>query len=184
MLPAGLVGHVRLRYLGTSAQKARLVVDLIRGRNVDEAIATLRFTHKVVAKDIGRALDSAVANARQRKPELDVDRLFVKTAFVDGGPSLKRIRPAPMGRAFRVQKRMCHVTIGLGETKVHRQAPPKRGATAGEGGAETAAGAAHGAAAAPETKRAAPKRAAAGKAAAKKSAKSSGTASRKGKTQS
>jgi large subunit ribosomal protein L22 len=184
MLPAGLVGHVRLRYLGTSAQKARLVVDLIRGRNVDEAIATLRFTHKVVAKDIGRALDSAVANARQRKPELDVDRLFVKTAFVDGGPSLKRIRPAPMGRAFRVQKRMCHVTIGLGETKVHRPAPPRRGAPAGEGGTETAAGAAHDAAAAPETKRPSPKRAAAGKPAAKKSAKSSGRASRKGKTQS
>ena len=120
MLPAGLVGHVRLRYLGTSAQKTRLVVDLIRGRSVDEAIATLRYTHKVVALEIGRALDSAVANARQRKPELDVDRLFVHTAFVDGGPSLKRIRPAPMGRAFRVQKRMCHVTIGLGETKVHR----------------------------------------------------------------
>jgi len=126
MLPAGLVGHARLRYLGTSAQKTRLVVDLIRGRSVDEAIATLRYTHKVVAREIGRALDSAVANARQRKPELDVDRLFVHTAFVDGGPSLKRIRPAPMGRAFRVQKRMCHVTIGLGETKLHRQAPPAR----------------------------------------------------------
>jgi len=124
MLPAGLIGHVRLRYLGTSAQKARLVVDLIRGRRVEEAIATLRYTHKAVARDIGRALDSALANARLKKPEVDVDRLFVKTAFVDGGPSLKRIRPAPMGRAFRVQKRMCHVTVGLGEAALpHPQAP-------------------------------------------------------------
>jgi large subunit ribosomal protein L22 len=187
MLPAGLVGHVRLRYLGTSAQKARLVVDLIRGRNVDEAIATLRYTHKVVSKEIGRALDSAVANARQRKPELDVDRLFVKTAFVDGGPSLKRIRPAPMGRAFRVQKRMCHVTIGLGETRIHRPAPPARKTgPAGEGGAEAAApGATQETAAAPKPRRSASKgAAAAGKSAAKKSTRSAGSASRKGKTQS
>jgi large subunit ribosomal protein L22 len=122
MLPAGLVGHVRLRYVGTSAQKARLVVDLVRGRQVEEALATLRLTTKAVARDVLRALESAVANARQKKPEIDVDRLFVKTAFVDGGPSLKRIRPAPMGRAFRVQKRMCHVTLGLGETPYRREA--------------------------------------------------------------
>jgi large subunit ribosomal protein L22 len=115
MLPAGLVGHVRLRYLGTSAQKARLVVDLIRGRQVEEALATLRYTPKAVSRDILRALDSALANARHKRPEVDVDRLRVTTAFVDGGPSLKRIRPAPMGRAFRVQKRMCHVTLGLEE---------------------------------------------------------------------
>ncbi len=115
MLEAGLVGHARLRYLGTSAQKARLVVDLIRGKQVEEALAVLRFTKKVVAREIGRTLDSAVANARLKKPEVDVDRLFVRTAFVDGGPSLKRVRPAPMGRAFRVQKRMCHVTLGVAE---------------------------------------------------------------------
>jgi large subunit ribosomal protein L22 len=194
MLPAGLVGHVRLRYLGTSAQKTRLVVDLIRGRSVDEAIATLRYTHKVVAREIGRALDSAVANARQRKPEIDVDRLFVHTAFVDGGPSLKRIRPAPMGRAFRVQKRMCHVTIGLGETKVHRQAPAARkSAPAAEGApaaAETAtAGASTGSATAPATKRAAARGAAAGSgskghAAKKKTAKSTGHKSGTGKKKS
>lgn len=116
MLPAGLVGHARLRYLGTSAQKARLVVDMIRGRHVEEAMGTLRFTPKAVAREILKVLDSAVANARVRKPEVDVDRLVVTTAFVDGGPSLKRVRPAPMGRAFRVQKRMCHVTLGLSET--------------------------------------------------------------------
>ena len=126
MLPAGLVGHVRLRYMGTSAQKARLVVDMLRGRPVEEALTTLRLTPKAAAREILKALESAVANARVKKADVDVDRLFVKTAFVDGGPSLKRIRPAPMGRAFRVQKRMCHVTLGLGETPYRRPAAARR----------------------------------------------------------
>ncbi len=115
MLSRDLVSSARLKYLTTSAQKARLVVDLIRGKNVSEALTTLRYTRKAVASDVGKTLDSAVANARVRKPEIDLDRLFVHTAYVDGGPTLKRVRPAPMGRAFRVLKRMCHVTIGLGE---------------------------------------------------------------------
>jgi large subunit ribosomal protein L22 len=140
MLPPGLVGHVRLRYLGTSAQKARLVVDMIRGRQVEEALATLRYTPKAIARDILKALDSAVANARYKRPEVDVDRLRVTTAFVDGGPSLKRIRPAPMGRAFRIQRRMCHVTLGLeeiGGRTAAAQAPgrpaaPAHGAKGGE----------------------------------------------------
>ena len=148
MLPAGLVGHVRLRYLGTSAQKARLVVDLIRGRRVEEALGTLRFTPKAVARDILKALDSAVANARVKRPEVDVDRLVVGTAFVDGGPSLKRVRPAPMGRAFRIQRRMCHVTLGLVETaegrggaRAARPAAKAEAAPAGKehGGAAAAA---------------------------------------------
>jgi large subunit ribosomal protein L22 len=126
MLPAGLVGHVRLRYMGTSAQKARLVVDLLRGRPVEEALTSLRLTPKAAARDILKALESAVANARVKKPDVDVDRLFVMTAFVDGGPSLKRIRPAPMGRAFRVQKRMCHVTLGLGEKAYRRPMAARR----------------------------------------------------------
>jgi large subunit ribosomal protein L22 len=153
MLPAGLVGHARLRYLGTSAQKARLVVDLIRGRRVEEAMGTLRFTPKAVAREILKVLDSAVANARVKKPEVDVDRLVVGTAFVDGGPSLKRIRPAPMGRAFRVQKRMCHVTLGLVETGDGRPAArASRPAAKAEGAAP--AGHAHGGeAAAPRTPR-------------------------------
>jgi large subunit ribosomal protein L22 len=147
MLPPGLVGHVRLRYLGTSAQKARLVVDMIRGRQVEEALATLRYTPKAVARDILRALDSAVANARNKRPEVDVDRLRVGTAFVDGGPSLKRIRPAPMGRAFRVQKRMCHVTLGLeeivgGGAKAPAPGRPAAPAHEAKGGESKAAGAA------------------------------------------
>jgi len=130
VLPQDLVASARVRYMGTSAQKARLVVDLIRGKNVGEAAATLRYTHKAVAPEIGRLLDSAVANARQKRQDIDVDRLYVHTAFVDGGPSLKRIQPAPMGRAFRILKRMCHVTIGLGE---RRAAPPPRSTRAASG---------------------------------------------------
>jgi large subunit ribosomal protein L22 len=126
MLSQDVVASATVRYLGTSAQKARLVVDLIRGRDVGEAAATLRYTRKAVAVDIGRLLDSAVANARQKGQDVDVDRLYVRTAFVDGGPSLKRIQPAPMGRAFRILKRMCHVTIGLGERKAHEPAPATR----------------------------------------------------------
>jgi large subunit ribosomal protein L22 len=132
VLDQNLVATARLRYLGTSAQKARLVVDLIRGKDVGEALATLRYTHKAVARDIGRLLDSAVANARQKRQDVDVDRLFVRTAFVDGGPMLKRIRPAPMGRAFRILKRMCHVTIGLDERALPQQ-PARAKAAAGEG---------------------------------------------------
>jgi large subunit ribosomal protein L22 len=131
MMTRDWVSSARLRYLGTSAQKTRLVVDLIRGKNVAEALTTLRYTRKAVADDIGRVLDAAIANARQKKQEVDVDRLYVHTVFVDGGPSLKRVRPAPMGRAFRVLKRMCHVTIGLGERPVHEPTRP-RSAEAGE----------------------------------------------------
>ena len=132
MLPQDLVASARVRYLGTSAQKARLVVDLIRGKDVGEAAATLRYTRKAVASEIGRLLDSAVANARQKRQDVDVDRLFVHTAFVDGGPMLKRIQPAPMGRAFRILKRMCHVTIGLGERRVSVASRPVRAASADE----------------------------------------------------
>jgi len=133
MLPQDLVASARVRYLGTSAQKARLVVDLIRGKNVGEAASVLRYTHKAVAPEIGRLLDSAVANARQKRQDVDVDRLYVHTVFVDGWPSLKRIQPAPMGRAFRILKRMCHVTIGLGERRRADPARPSR-ASAGEAG--------------------------------------------------
>src|SRR5262245_58540961 len=165
MLPAGLVGHVRLRYMGTSAQKARLVVDLLRGRPVEEALTSLRLTPKAAARDILKALESAVANARVKKPDVDVDRLFVMTAFVDGGPSLKRVRPAPMGRAFRVQKRMCHVTLGLGEKPYRRPMAARRH----EEEAATA-----GAAAAPAAEGKAPAKKAAGGAARKTAAKKGG----------
>ena len=161
MLSQDVVASATLRYLGTSAQKARLVVDLIRGRDVGEAAATLRYTHKAVAVDIGRLLDSAVANARQKGQDIDVDRLYVRTAFVDGGPSLKRIQPAPMGRAFRILKRMCHVTIGLGERKTPQAAPAARA----QGGAAAEAAGRKASARRPRTRKA-PGRAKAGAAAA------------------
>ena len=136
MLPQDLVSSATLRYLGTSAQKVRLVVDLIRGRDVGEALSTLRFTKKAVASEIAGLLNSAVSNAHQKRQDIDVDRLFVHTAFVNSGPSQKRIQPAPMGRAFRILKRTCHVTLGLGE---RREPALQKKRTAGDAGKEPAA---------------------------------------------
>jgi large subunit ribosomal protein L22 len=107
----------RLRYLQASAQKVRLVADLIRGKDVQEAANILKLTRKGVSKDLEKLLKSAIANAENRDENVDVDRLFVKEIFVDGGPMLKRIRPATMGRAFRVLKRQSHVTIRLDTRK-------------------------------------------------------------------
>ena len=104
------------KYVRTSAQKAGLVLDLIRGVDVNGALATLRFSRKKIAKDIEKVLKSAIANAQQAEGfGGDVDRLFVKECYADQGPSMKRVRPAPMGRAFRVQKRTAHLTVGVQE---------------------------------------------------------------------
>lgn len=107
----------RLRYLQASPQKVRLVVDMIRGKNVQEAASILSVTNKSAARHVGKLLKSAVANAENRDEAVDVDRLYVKEIFVDGGPMLKRLRPAPMGRAFRVLKRQSHITIKLDTRK-------------------------------------------------------------------
>jgi len=108
--------HATAKYIRTSAQKAGLVLDLIRGRDVNHALATLRFARKGVARDIEKVLRSAIANA-QTKDGFggDVDRLFVAACFANQGPSQKRIRPAPMGRAFRVVKRTAHLTVRVAE---------------------------------------------------------------------
>ena len=108
--------HATARYIRTSAQKAGLVLDLIRGRDVNHALATLRFARKGIAKDIEKVLRSAIANA-QNKDGFggDVDRLYVAACFANQGPSQKRIRPAPMGRAFRVVKRTAHLTVKVAE---------------------------------------------------------------------
>jgi large subunit ribosomal protein L22 len=103
----------RLRFLQGSPQKVRLVADLIRGKGVEEAAGILKLTNKSAARHLEKLLRSAVANAENRSEEVDTDLLFVKEITVDGGPSLKRLRPAPMGRAFRVLKRQSHVTIKL-----------------------------------------------------------------------
>jgi large subunit ribosomal protein L22 len=108
--------HATARYVRTSAQKAGLVMDLIRGRDVNQALATLRFTRKGIGHDIAKVLRSAIANAQQKEGfGGDVDRLFVSGCFANQGPSMKRIRPAPMGRAFRVVKRTAHLTVRVSE---------------------------------------------------------------------
>jgi len=103
------------KYLRLSPQKVRLVVDLIRGHDAGEALNILRFTKKRATHEVEKVLRSAIANAEQKNENLDVDRLFVARAYVDDGPRAKRIRPAPMGRAYRYQRRMCHVTVVVGE---------------------------------------------------------------------
>ena len=104
--------HATAKYVRTSAQKAGLVLDLIRGKDVNQALATLQFTRKGVARDIAKVLRSAIANAQQKDGfGGDVDRLFVSACYANQGPSQKRVRPAPMGRAFRVVKRTAHLTV-------------------------------------------------------------------------
>ena len=109
-------GRATARYVRTSAQKAKLVVDLIRGKDVNSALATLRFTRKGVAKDVEKVLRSAVANAQQKEGAGDeVERLYIRECYADQGPTLKRIRAAPMGRAFRILKRTAHLTVVVEE---------------------------------------------------------------------
>jgi large subunit ribosomal protein L22 len=104
------------RYVRTSAQKAGLVLALIRGKDVNKALATLRYTKKSVAGDVEKLLRSAIANAQQKEGfSGDVDRLYVTACYANQGPSQKRVRPAPMGRAFRVLKRTAHLTVQVAE---------------------------------------------------------------------
>jgi large subunit ribosomal protein L22 len=108
--------HATARYVRTSAQKAGLVFDLIRGKDVNRALATLRFARKAIAGDIEKVLRSAIANAQQKDGfSGDVDRLFISSCYANQGPSAKRVRPAPMGRAFRVLKRTAHLTVHVSE---------------------------------------------------------------------
>jgi len=103
-------------YVRTSAQKAGLVLALIRGKDVNRALATLKFTRKSVAADVAKVLRSAIANAQQKDGfSGDVDRLFVSACFANQGPTQKRVRPAPMGRAFRIVKRTTHLTVEVTE---------------------------------------------------------------------
>jgi large subunit ribosomal protein L22 len=107
------------KFVRTSAQKAGLVLDLIRGRAVNQALSTLKFTRKTVARDIAKVLQSAIANAQQKDGfGGDVDRLYVSACYANNGPSQKRVRPAPMGRAFRIVKRTTHLTVAVSERPV------------------------------------------------------------------
>jgi large subunit ribosomal protein L22 len=104
------------RGIRTSAQKAGLVCDLIRGKGVNQALATLQFTRKTIARELAKVLRSAVANVQQKEGfGGDVERLYVLACYANQGTSMKRVRPAPMGRAFRVTKRTAHLTVRVAE---------------------------------------------------------------------
>jgi large subunit ribosomal protein L22 len=109
----------KLMYVRVSPQKARLVLDLIKGRRVEEALDTLRYTKKGIAPQIYKLLRSAVENANyvsaEKALDVDLDRLYVKQAIANDGPRMKRIRPAPMGRAYRYQRRISHLHVVLAE---------------------------------------------------------------------
>ena len=111
-----VVAEATAKYVRTSAQKAGLVLDLIRGKNVNLALSALQFSRKSVARDVAKVLRSAVANAQQQDAfGGDVARLFVSKCHANNGPSQKRVRPAPMGRAFRIVKRTTHLTVEVTE---------------------------------------------------------------------
>ncbi len=103
------------KFIRLSPQKARLVIDLIRGKAAGEAMSILRFTKKRATREIEKVLRSAIANAEQKSDKVDVDRLVVAKAYVNEGPRAKRTRPAPMGRAYRYQRRMSHITVVVEE---------------------------------------------------------------------
>ena len=132
--PGQIEGIAQARYIRVSPQKARLVIDLIRGQRAEEALQTLRFTKKRVAKDVEKTLRSAIANAERKAEDsgesLDVDALFVTRCFVNEGPRWKRLRPAPMGRGFRYQKRTSHIIVEVAEH--HRAAADRAAAAAAE----------------------------------------------------
>jgi large subunit ribosomal protein L22 len=103
------------RYIRVSPQKARLVVDLIRGQQAGKAITILRSTNKRIAPTVEKVLRSAIANAENKSTDVDVDQLFVSEAYVNEGPRMKRIRPAPMGRAYRYQRRIAHIVVKVSQ---------------------------------------------------------------------
>jgi len=119
------------RHVRMSPQKVRLVVDLIRGQRAESALQILRFTKKRATRDVEKVLRSAIANAERKAEDagasLDVDHLFVSRCFVNEGSRWKRLRPAPMGRAFRYQRRTSHIVVGVAE---HHVAARERAAAA------------------------------------------------------
>ena len=111
--------RAEMRYLRVSPQKARLVLNLIKGRKVEEARNTLLYTKKRVASHVGKLLQSALDNANflsaEKNLDVDIDNLYVKSAIANDGPRMKRIRPAPQGRAYRYQRRISHIELVLAE---------------------------------------------------------------------
>src|ERR1700719_512128 len=123
--PGTIEAHALAKHVRMSPQKARLVIDLIRGQKAQDALQSLRYTPKRAAKHIEKVLRSAIANAERKADDsgspLDVDQLFVSKAYVNEGSRWKRLRPAPMGRAFRYQKRTAHIVVGVAEHHVAAQ---------------------------------------------------------------
>ena len=154
------------RYLRGSAQKARLVVDMIRGKDVNQALAILRFSKKRAAGSIEKCMRSAIANANEAAEKanisIDPDDLWVRTAFVDRGPTKnrRRVRPAPQGRAYREQRHFCHVTISLSNDERPEKGTKPEAAVEAKPAklAESKRRKRGGAAAAPRAKRAASKK--------------------------
>src|SRR5262245_23918854 len=99
------------RYVRISPQKARLVIDLIRGQRAGDALNILRSTNKRISPTVEKVLHSAIANAESRNNDVDVDQLLVTECYVNEGPRMKRVRPAPMGRAYRYQRRIAHIIV-------------------------------------------------------------------------
>src|SRR3954464_11950670 len=142
--------RVEAKYIRVSPQKVRLVLDLIKGRRVENALNTLAFTKKGIAPTIHKLLRSALENAnylsQEKGYDVDLDRLVVTRAIANEGPRMKRIRPAPMGRAYRYQRRISHIEIALaeknagngattvvtGDTDAATAAPKSKGRTAGK----------------------------------------------------
>jgi large subunit ribosomal protein L22 len=152
--------RAEMRYLRVSPQKARLVLELIKGRKVEEARNTLLFTKKRVAAHVGKLLQSALDNASflsaEKNLDVEIDNLYVKSAIANDGPRMKRIRPAPQGRAYRYQRRISHITLVLAER--------------GKGSAHVASGGGAAASAAPAKRRAPVAKKAAGASPKKKAA--------------
>ena len=107
----------KAKYIRVSPRKARLVLDLIRGRDAGEAMNLLRFTKKRVAKEVEKVLRSAIANVEGKSETIDVDDLYVSEAYANDGPRAGRIRPAPMGRAHPYQRRTCHIIVEVAEKR-------------------------------------------------------------------
>src|SRR5437773_9601668 len=155
------------KYLRGSAQKARLVIDMIRGKNVNQALAILRYSNKRAALGIEKCVKSAIANANEAAEKANVsadpDELWLKAVYVDRGPTKhrRRVRPAPQGRAYREQRHFCHVTIQLSSEARpgEKQKADRRGEVEAKPAklAESKSRRRGGAAAAPRVKRAAPK---------------------------
>jgi large subunit ribosomal protein L22 len=167
------------RFQRVSPQKARLVLDLIKGRGIEEALNTAAFTKKRIAPVIHKLLTSAVDNAKyvagEQGLDLDVDNLYVKQAVANDGPRMKRIRPAPMGRAYRYQRRLTHIVLSVAErhtngaSLVTKVEAPVAAAASGSAKKKTAAKKTAAKKAAP--KKAAPKKTAAKKSSSKKAEK-------------